>query len=277
MRSYSPAVSWFLIAPAFTALAIGFLYPLIRLIGLSLSGGPSATYGRLLEDPLYATVLASSIATAATVTFACVVLGYPVALAMTRLGKFAAALTTACVLIPLWTSVLIRSYGWIVLLQRNGVINSFLLSEGLTKEPIKLLYTQGAVILAMTHVLLPFAILPIFSTLRALPDDYARAANNLGAGPVKAFFLVTLPLSLPGVFAAAILCFVLALGFYITPALVGGPGSMMVASLIGQQTTVLLDWPFAAALSTVLLGVTLLIVVAFRKTLSFSKGLTSVH
>ncbi|TGQ50177.1 ABC transporter permease [Mesorhizobium sp. M1C.F.Ca.ET.193.01.1.1] len=277
MRSYAPAASWILIAPAMAILAIGFLYPLLRLIMLSLSAGPSATYGRLLREPLYATVLASSVVTAVSVTFACTVLGYPVALAMARLRKRAAALTTACVLIPLWTSVLIRSYAWIVLLQRNGLINSVLISEGLTQGPIKLLYTQGAVIVAMTHVLLPFAILPIFSTLRAVPNDYVRAAHSLGAGKIKAFFLVTLPLSLPGVFAGAILCFVLALGFYITPALVGGPESMMMASLIGQQTTVLLDWPFAAALSTVLLAITLLIVVAFRKSLSFSKGLSSVY
>ncbi|RWG83387.1 MAG: ABC transporter permease [Mesorhizobium sp.] len=277
MRSYAPAASWILIAPAMAILAIGFLYPLLRLIMLSLSAGPSATYGRLLREPLYATVLASSVVTAVSVTFACIVLGYSVALAMARLRKRAAALTTACVLIPLWTSVLIRSYAWIVLLQRNGLINSVLISEGLTQGPIKLLYTQGAVIVAMTHVLLPFAILPIFSTLRAVPIDYERAAHSLGAGKIKAFFLVTLPLSLPGVFAGAILCFVLALGFYITPALVGGPESMMMASLIGQQTTVLLDWPFAAALSTVLLAITLLIVVAFRKSLSFSKGLSSVY
>lgn len=148
---------------------------------------------------------------------------------------------------------------------------------GLTDGPIRIIYTQGAVILAMTHVLLPFAILPIQATLRSLPADLTRAAANLGASPVRSFFLITLPLSLPGVFAGMILCFVLALGFYITPALVGGPNSMMMATLIGQQTLVAVDWPFAAALSTVLLTVTLLLVVVFRKALSHNKGFNGVH
>jgi mannopine transport system permease protein len=129
----------------------------------------------------------------------------------------------------------------------------------------------------MTHVLLPFAILPIFATLKTLSPDYRRAAANLGANRLQTFLRIILPLSLPGVFAGGLLCFVLALGFYITPALLGGPGSLLMATLIGQQTTVLLDWPFAAALSTVLLAVTLTIVFLFRKALSFNKGFHSVR
>jgi len=113
--------------------------------------------------------------------------------------------------------------------------------------------------------------------LRSIPPHYLQAARNLGAGPVRAFLNVTLPLSLPGVSAGCVLSFVLALGFYITPALVGGPQSMLIATLIGQQTTVLLDWPFAAALSTILLVLTLILVFLFRKTLSFSRGLNGVH
>lgn len=276
-RTYSPLTSWLLIWPLLAALAIGFLYPLIRLIALSFSGGTSATYGRLLADPLYGAVLADTAGVALAVTIGCVLLGYPVALAMARLKQRAALIVAACVFISLWTSVLVRSYAWIVLLQRQGIVNSLLMSAGLTDEPVKLLYTQGAVIIAMTHVLLPFVILPIFASLKMLPPDYVRAARNLGAGPVRAFLLVTLPLSFPGVFAGGTMCFVLALGFYITPALVGGPGSMLMATLIGQQTTVLLDWPFAAALSTVLLAMTVLFVLAFGKTLSFSKGFSSVH
>ncbi len=276
-RQYALMPSWLLIAPLVAIFAIGFLYPLIKLMALSFTGGPSATYGRLFTDPLYLAVLANTVGIAFAVTLGCVLLGYPVALAMARLkGRLALAIA-ACVFIPLWTSVLIRSYAWIVLLQRRGVVNSFLMETGLTDEPLKLLYTQGAVVLAMTHVLLPFVILPIFSTLKLLSDDYTRAARNLGAGPAKAFLFVTLPLSLPGVFAGATMCFVLALGFYITPSLVGGPGSMLMANLIGQQTTVLLDWPFAAALSTVLLVMTIVFIIVFRKTLSFSKGLNSVH
>ncbi|TIX92784.1 ABC transporter permease [Rhizobium sp. P44RR-XXIV] len=276
-RHYAIVPSLLLVAPLLAILAIGFLYPLTKLITLSFSGGPSATYGRFFTDPLYASVLGDTVGIAVAVTLSCVVAAYPVALVMARLKGRLALVIAACVFIPLWTSVLIRSYGWIVLLQRRGIVNSLLMSMNLTEEPLKLLYTQGAVVLAMTHVLLPFAILPIFSTLRLLPDDYVRAARNLGAGPIRAFLYVTLPLSLPGVFAGATMCFVLALGFYITPALVGGPGSMLMANLIGQQTTVLLDWPFAAALSTVLLVMTIVFIVVFRKTLSRSKGFSGVY
>ncbi|WP_244491011.1 ABC transporter permease [Paramesorhizobium deserti] len=276
-RVFSPAASWLLVMPLLAVFAIGFLYPLAKLVDLSFSEGITATYGRLLDDPLYADVLLTTAAVALSVTMAAILLGYPVAYAMARARKRTAFIVAACVFVPLWTSVLIRSYAWIVLLQRNGIVNTLLIATGLTDQPIKMLYTQGAVTLAMTHVLLPFVILPIFSVLRTLPDDYIRAARNLGAGPARAFFLVTLPLSLPGVFAGATICFVLALGFYITPALVGGPGSMLMPTLIGQQTTVLVDWPFAAALSTVLLIMTLLVVILFRKTLSVQKGFGSVH
>jgi mannopine transport system permease protein len=266
-----------LAAPLLAALVAGFLYPVVRLVALSFSGGTFDHYRRIFSEPLHLGVLLSTIEVALVVTIVSLVVGFPVAYLMARLRKGLAVVVAACVFIPLWTSVLIRSYAWVVLLQRNGIVNQLLLEIGITDGPLKLIYTQGAVILAMTHVLMPFMILPIYSALRALPPDYIRAARNLGAGPVRAFVAVTLPLSLPGVFAGSVMCFVLALGFYITPALVGGPGSMLMATLIGQQTTVLLDWPFAAALSTVLLAVTLLFVLLFRRTLSLSKGLNSVH
>jgi mannopine transport system permease protein len=128
----------------------------------------------------------------------------------------------------------------------------------------------------MTHILLPFMILPIANNLRTIPDDYGRAASSLGASRTTTFMRVILPLSLPGVFAGSVMCFILAIGFYITPALVGGPEAMTMSTLIGQQTTVALDWPFAAALSTVLLVVTLLFVIVFRRALSLSKGTSSV-
>ncbi|WP_085027766.1 ABC transporter permease [Ensifer aridi] len=276
-RFYSLPTSIVLATPLIAALAIGFLYPVLKLFALSFSGGTLAYYRRIVAEPLHLAVLTGTVQVALVVTVASLLLGFPVAYLMARLSKGLATVVAACVFIPLWTSVLIRSYAWVTLLQRNGIINELLIDTGVTDGPLKLIYTQGAVILAMTHVLMPFMILPIYSALRALPADYVRAARNLGAGSLRAFVAVTLPLSLPGVFAGSVMCFVLALGFYITPALVGGPGSMLMATLIGQQTTVLLDWPFAAALSTVLLAVTLLFVLLFRRTLSLSKGLNSVY
>lgn len=276
-RTYSGISSWLLTMPLLLCLTVGFIYPIVSLIELSFSEGFLATYGRIWAEPLYLSVLFSTVTVALTVTIAGVLLGYPIAYAMARLNKRWAFVVAACVFIPLWTSILIRSYAWIVLLQRNGLVNSLLETIGLTEQPVKMLYTQGAVILAMTHVLLPFVILPIFSVLRTLPKDYVRAARNLGAGTVSTFLRITLPLSLPGVFAGATICFVLALGFYITPALVGGPRSMLMPTLIGQQTTVVVDWPFAAALSTVLLVMTLVFIALFRKALSFQKGFSNVH
>lgn len=275
-RLYPPGLSLLLVLPLLSLLAIGFLYPVLHLVQLSFADA-GEPYLRMTHNPLYMEVLVDTVLISAAVAILCLVLGYPIAMAMSRLRRKAALIVTACVFVPLWTSVLVRSYAWVVLFQRNGPINDLLQGMGLTDGPIRIIYTQGAVILAMTHVLLPFAILPIQATLRSLPADLTRAAANLGASPVRSFFLITLPLSLPGVFAGMILCFVLALGFYITPALVGGPNSMMMATLIGQQTLVAVDWPFAAALSTVLLTVTLLLVVVFRKALSHNKGFNGVH
>jgi mannopine transport system permease protein len=229
-------------------------------------------YLRVWNQPLYLNILWRTIQLALAVTVASFLLAYPVAYAMTLVRKRWASIMTACVLIPLWTSVLVRSYSWIVLLQRNGIINNLLRDSGVITDPLHMLYTEGSVMIAMTHSLLPFMILPIYSALATIPPELARAARNLGAGPLQAFFRVTLPLSLPGVYAGSLMTFILALGYYITPALVGGPRTLMMATLIGQQATDLLNWPFAAALSGVLLAATLLLVAVFRKTLSLSKG-----
>ncbi|MCL6655139.1 ABC transporter permease [Agrobacterium rubi] len=274
-KTYSHATALILLSPAAAFLLAGFAYPLAKLVAISLPAMSLEYYRRIFQEPLYLDVLLSTVFVAIFVMCASLILGFPVAYAMTRLKKPWATIVTVCVLIPLWTSVLIRSYAWIILLQRNGIINQVLVSAGLVDEPLRMIYTQSAVILAMTHVLLPFMILPIFAALRAIPDEYVKAARNLGSGPVHAFCKVTVPLSLPGIFAGCVMSFVLALGFYVTPALVGGAGSLMMATLIGQQTIVLLDWPFAAALSTTLLIVTLAVIVAFRKTLSLSKGLNN--
>ena len=278
-RRYSHALALLRIAPLMLLLAAGFIYPIGRLVSLSVlaPGFTLEYYERIVTEPLYLDVLLRTLQTGAIVTLASLLLGYPVALLMARAEGKTAMIVAAAVFVPLWTSVLVRSYAWIVLLQRNGIVNDMLMESGAITGPLKLLYTEGAVILAMTHVLMPFMILPICNALRTIPAEYAQAARNLGAGPLAAFRRVTLPLSLPGIFAGCVMCFILAIGFYITPALVGGPGALMMATLIGQQTTVLLDWPFAAALATVLLTATLVFVLVFRKALSISKGMNSVN
>lgn len=275
VRQYAPSFSLVLSAPLLLLLVFSFLYPVGRLLLTSLAGayGVSAEhYVRIWDQPLYLNILWRTIRLAFVVTVAAFVLAYPVAYAMTLVRRRSAALMMACVMIPLWTSVLVRSYSWIVLLQRNGVINNLLRDSGMITDPLHILYTEGSVAIAMTHGLLPFMLLPIYSALNTIPPELVKAARNLGAGPVQAFFNVTLPLSLPGIYAGSLMTFILALGFYITPALVGGPHTLMMATLIGQQTSELLNWPFAAALSGVLLAATLLLVAVFRKTLSLNKG-----
>ena len=260
--------------PLVILLGFAFVMPVAKLLAGSVFA-PDATaehWLRIVQEPIFLRVLMRTVQTAAIVTVLAFLLGYPVALVMSRLSGRAAMLVAACVLIPLWTSVLVRSYAWIVLLQRTGIINSTLQSWGVIDQPVRMIYTEGAVIVAMTHVLLPYMILPIFASLRAIPPELDRAARNLGAGAWTSFRTVTLPLSLPGVYAGAIMVFILSLGFYVTPALVGGPQNLTIATLIGQQTTELLDWPFAGALAGLLLVVTLGIVALFRRFLSFGKA-----
>jgi mannopine transport system permease protein len=190
---------------------------------------------------------------------------------MARSKGWQAAIIGACVLIPLWTSVLVRSYAWTVLLARNGLVNSALASTGVTSEPLRLLYTEGAVILAMIHVLLPFMVLPLYSALRTIPDDLSRAAFGLGASGFEVFRRVTLPLSMPGVSSGLVMVFILAIGFYVTPALVGGAQNMMVAQLIASEIGGSTSWAFGAALSTVLLLATLGMMAVFHRAFSLER------
>lgn len=267
---YPLLLSAILVLPLLLLLFFTFLYPVGRMLVSSLfdPGFTLDNYVRIFAEPLYLKVLLRTLWIGFVTTVGAFVLGYPVAYAMARAGGKLAFWIAGCVLISLWTSVLVRSYAWIILLQRKGIINDFLVGTGVLDQPLKLIYTEGAVLLAMTHALMPIMILPIYSSLRTIPKELPQAAANLGAGVFTTFLKVTLPLSLPGVFAGTLMTFILALGFYVTPALVGGPQTLMMSTLIGQQTTVLLDWPFAGALATVLLAVTLILTFTFRRVLA---------
>ena len=219
---------------------------------------------RLLGDEVFARVFRNTLRAAAVVTAFALLLGYPVALALSRLGRRGAAVVLVLILLPFWTSVLVRSYAWMVLLGRKGLINEALLASGLIDAPLKLLNTPLATHAAMIHILLPYMILPIAGVLGQIDAALPRAAAGLGAAPLSVFARIVLPLSMPGVAAGVLLVFVQALGFYITPALVGGPRDMMLSMLIAQQVD-LLNWPYAACLSAALLGVTLVILALFQR------------
>ncbi len=198
---------------------LAFLLPLGMLLHESLFV-PSFTvehYRRVFDEPVYLRVMYRTIRISALVTLISLLLGYPLAAMMARTRGLVLNLLLVAVLLPLWTSVLVRTYAWLVLLQRNGVVNDLLTGLGLVDAPMQLLRTEGAVVLAMSHVLLPFVVLPLYATLRAIPDDYARAARMLGANGYAVFRHVTLPLSMPGITSGCVMVFLLALGFFVTP------------------------------------------------------------
>jgi ABC-type spermidine/putrescine transport system permease subunit I len=178
---------------------------------------------------------------------------------MTAVPGRIAGLLLIAVLLPFWSSLLVRTFAWQVILRDTGILNSFLMDLGLTREPLPLVRTTTGVIIGMSHILLPFMVLPIWAVLRRIDPEFSRAAANLGASPATAFRRVVLPLSLPGVLAGCLLVFVLALGFYITPALLGGPRDQMISQLIVEQVQRTLDWGFAAAMSVLLMAFTLAI------------------
>jgi ABC-type spermidine/putrescine transport system permease subunit I len=222
-----------------------------------------AHYKALASDTVFLNVFWTTLHTAIAVTIGTLLLGYPVALALTR-ARRTAAFMLVIVLLPFWTSILVRSYAWMVLLGRHGVINEAMVASGLIDHPLRILNTSIAVHIAMIHILLPYMILPIANALRQIDPSLARAAAGLGATPFRTFRQVILPLSMPGVAAGSLLVFVLSLGFYITPALVGGPRDTTLSMLIAEQVDQL-DWGYAAALSATLLASTLLMIATFRR------------
>jgi putative spermidine/putrescine transport system permease protein len=191
------------------------------------------------------------------VTLICAVLGYPVAYTLATLPQRLASVLLIVLLLPFWTSVLVRSTAWMVLLQDQGIVNQLLIRVGLTAKPLQLIYNRTGVFIAMTHVLLPYFVLPLYSVMRAIPAASLRAAHSLGAHPGYAFWRVYLPQTMPGVTAGGLIVFILALGYYITPALLGGAGDQMIGYFIAYYTNEALNWGMAAALSLILLTVTL--------------------
>jgi putative spermidine/putrescine transport system permease protein len=202
---------------------------------------------------------------ASVVTVACVVLGYPLAYFLAHARPRVAAVLMIFVLLPFWTSLLVRTIAWLALLQTHGVVNDLALYLHLASERTQLIHNRLGVYVSMSHVLVPYMVLPIYSVMRRIPPTYVRAASSLGANPVQVFVRVYLPLTLHGLGAGAALVFILAVGFYVTPALVGGPNDQMISYFIAYYTNESLNWNAAAALSVVLLGFTVSLFVAFSR------------
>ncbi len=259
-RWRQPWALWLLL-PGFLFLAGFFFYPLVKTIYGSVGGTAFNTqfYVESLTNKLYTGSVIRTFVIGFNVTALCLGLGYPVAYYMTTLSKRAVALLSICILVPLFTAFLIRTYAWMVILGRNGVLNKFLVATGLIDAPLKVLGTSAAVYVGMVHVLLPIAIFTLYASLVQVDRSLMKAAEVLGATPVRAFIRVYFPMSVPATISAAVLVFIMAIGFYITPVLLGGPSDTMISQLIVTQITALLNMEFGYALSVILLAVTLLI------------------
>jgi ABC-type spermidine/putrescine transport system permease subunit I len=249
----------FLLLPAVLLLGCAFLLPLLRLAGMSVAspGGPFAAYAALLGEPVYRRVFSNTMVYALLVTVIGVAAGYLIAFALTRLSPLPRAILFFAVLMPLWISVLVRSFAWILLLERNGPINRLLMGAGLLDAPLPMLFNSFAVVLGMVHLLIPYAVLPIYAALVRIDPALLRASSGLGAGALRSFLKVLLPLSAQGVATAGSFLLLLSLGFFVTPALLGGAADTTLAMLIDSFVNERLDWPLAGAASMVLLAGTL--------------------
>ncbi len=274
-NSYSVGATILLIAPLVVILVLAFYLPIVQFLGRSFLD-PSLNldnYAKLVDRPIYFTILLRTFRTALIVAIGTLVLGYPIAYLMSTLRGWRLGLVAAIVVLPLWVSVLVRTYAWTVIMGREGAINQILIGLGITDEPIRLLNTEFAVWVAMIHILLPMMVLPVYSSLRNIPPDLAQSAQNLGASWPGVLRHIIIPLSMPGVAAGMVLVFIISLGYFITPMLLGGPTSMMIATLITQQATKLLDWPLTSAIAAVLMVVTLVIVAVFNRVLRLDRVL----
>jgi ABC-type spermidine/putrescine transport system permease subunit I len=264
-RSWQACAPLLLAAPLLFFMLAFYAVPVLSMLMRSVND-PAWTwshYASLAADTVFLKVLSNTLATSLIVTLGTLVLGYPVALSLARAPRHA-PVTLVLILVPLWTSVLVRSYAWMVLMGRHGLINEALLALGMIDQPLHILNTPRATQIAMIHILLPYMVLPIANALRQIDPSLPRASSGLGATPWSTFRQITLPLSMPGVAAGTLLVFVLALGFYITPAMLGGPREITLSMLIAQQVEQL-NWAYAATLSTVLLATTLLIIAGLSR------------
>ena len=246
--------------PAILAVCVVIVIPVGWLFSLSFldsSGQLSlVNYQKMIEYKSYVRVFRATFNVSFLTTFLCILIGYPLAYFLSQVPKKYVGLMMLTVLLPFWTSLLVRTYAWLVMLQRNGLINNFAIDLGIWDTPIKLAHNLNGTLIGMVHIMLPFLVLPLYAAMRRIDRQALQAAANLGATPVQAFWQIFVPLSLPGVVAGSLIVFVLCLGFYVTPAVLGG-GKVILVSM--QITAILEDqfnWGAASALGVVLLVAT---------------------
>jgi len=262
-----------LLGPAVLWTLIFFLLPLAVMIRQSFvrDGFSLFYYQKLFSTPLYGDAMLTTLEISLVVTAGCLLLGYPVAYLIATAGPRVRSLVLLLVLIPYWLDYIVRSYSWMVLLGRMGLINRTLMALGLMGEPVSILYTVWSVYIGMIQILLPLMVLTLYGAMHGIDQRLVQAAAIHGARPWEAFRRVFFPLSLPGVYGACLLTFVVSMGFYITPALLGGRKEAMISQLIYTLASDMLDWPLASAVSVLLLAVSLVIVIVYNRLFSIDR------
>ncbi|MBV9111259.1 MAG: ABC transporter permease [Hyphomicrobiales bacterium] len=262
---YPHALGLLLLAPMLSWIAVFFIFPTAWMIWQSFSERGLQPYATILTSAIYLKVLLTTLKICVITTVGCLILGYPVAYVLTTARPSTRAVLLILVVLPYWLDFIVRSYSWMILLGRHGLINQLVTGLGISSTSLPLLYNLFSVSIGMIQILLPLTILTLFSTMVRIDRRLVDAATIHGASPWRAFRTVFLPLSLPGVYAACLLLFVSALGFYVTPALLGGPEQTMISQTIMVIASDLLDWPLASAAGVLLLVVTTSLLVLYSR------------
>ena len=270
---------WVAIMPMVTLYLLVFVWPVISFLLLSFGSDISSPslehYEKIFQTSIYSRILNNTFSIAACVTIISVIFSYPIVYLLINVSERIRRLLFIVVLLPFWTSALVRTTAWIVILQRNGILNDLLLSSGITAEPISFVYNFSGVLIGMTHVMMPFIVFPLYASYKDLDYSLIEAAESLGSKSLQITKRIILPLTMPGVIAGSIIVFMSSIGYYITPALMGGPGQTMIAMLIENNINQTLNWEMAASLSVILLLATLMLFIIFQKYFGFDKLLTS--
>ena len=271
---YQRGIAFALIIPSISHYTIFFIIPLIVLfiysLYLNVPGGAMETtislenYKLFLGDSIYLGILLRSIKLGLVVAILAILVGYPLAYFMSISSERTKSLCYVIVLMPLFTSVVVRTYGWMIILGRIGVINSILMKLGLIDMPLKLMYHFTGVVIALLEVLLPFMILNIHSVLENIDKSLELAAQSLGASKLKSFFLITLPLSIPGIASGFILVFALTVASFVTPTLIGGPGFRVIPTIIFEKALASLNWPLGASIAFIFLIIMIILVASYN-------------
>ncbi len=284
LKAQGQREQWVLLSLSTPALLITvaiILIPVGWLFYLSFVGNDGQfsleNYQRMLEYKSYARVFVTTFQVSILTTLLCILIGYPLSYFLAILPPRMAGIFMLAVLLPFWTSLLVRTYAWLVLLQKNGILNDFAMSAGLWDSPIKLVHNMTGTLIGMAHIMLPFLVLPLYGSMRKIERDMMHAAANLGASPIQSFWRVYFPLSLSGMVAGSLIVFVLCLGFYVTPAVLGGGRVVMVATQITAILENQFNWGAASALGVVLLFATLIILYIVSRVFNLDAALFGKH